>query len=66
MKRFVVPRIAHCGSGHAQVLGTTENSPPGGPWYWKRLKGRGAGGRRQEAEKRGIGEWGSGSRRIAA
>jgi hypothetical protein len=30
MKRFVVPRIAHCGKGHAQVLGTTENCPPRG------------------------------------
>ncbi len=27
MKRFAVPRVAHCSSGHAQVLGTTENCP---------------------------------------
>jgi hypothetical protein len=24
MKRFMLPRIAHCSQGHAQVLGTTE------------------------------------------
>jgi hypothetical protein len=25
MKRFAVPRVAHCSSGHTQVPGTTEN-----------------------------------------
>ncbi len=27
MMRFMIPRIAHCSSGHAWVLGTTENCP---------------------------------------
>src|SRR3990170_2175219 len=29
MTRFMVPRVAHCGSGHAEVPGTTENYPGG-------------------------------------
>lgn len=28
MARFMVPRIAHCGSGHAQVPGMTQNCLP--------------------------------------
>jgi hypothetical protein len=28
MKRFMLPRVAHCGSGHASVPGTTENCFP--------------------------------------
>lgn len=27
MERFMVPRVAHCGSGHRVVLGMTENCP---------------------------------------
>lgn len=29
MARFVIPRIAHCSQGHAQVLGMTETCPGG-------------------------------------
>lgn len=29
MKRFMLPRIAHCNQGHAEVLGMTPNCPPG-------------------------------------
>ena len=28
MKRFTVPRVAHCDKGHAGVPGTTENCLP--------------------------------------
>jgi hypothetical protein len=27
MKRFTIPRVAHCGSGHGKVPDMTENCP---------------------------------------
>lgn len=40
MKRFIVPRIAHCGSGHAKVPGMTENCLPlwGSSGRWQSVR----------------------------